>query len=148
MSFAPVLYSPHPPESYVIGSMPTCQVREIQKIEHWQGIWNLFWLSVPDIDTLPGSGVDWWRGYTPTAGVLGAVISDVLLDEVLYRRLVSQPRKFADWWCRQDPTIFTTYEVLGEKWAETVLTRAHEARDRNRIVEGHGKVIALNRKAA
>lgn len=148
MSFAPMLYSPLPLESYVIPSLPTCQVREIKQIEQWPGIWNLFWLSVPTIDTIPGSGTGWWKGYKPTPGVLGAVISDVMLDEPLYRRLISHPRKFADWWYRQDPSIFETYEVLGEGWAETVLQRAHEARDRRATGTEGANVLTFNRKVA
>lgn len=145
---APITYSPKPPNDYRVKTLPTCEVNEILKLDKsiGVGVWNFFWLVNPSIDTLPDSGKDWWKAYKPTQGLLTAVISDVMLDEVLYRRVVSQPHKFCDWWHRQDASIFDVDNVLPDGWSVTVLERAHEAKVRlsSPIAHRDGNVITLN----
>lgn len=150
--FAPIVYSPRKVEDYLIRSVPSCEVNEILKLEQWPAVWNLFWLSVPTVDTLPDSGINWWAHYQPAEGLLAAIIDDVLSEEPLYRRLMARPEKFLDFWCRTDISVYETYGVLGDAWAETVLTRGHEARDRlaGKVLGRQGNVVTakFGRRAA
>lgn len=88
---------------------------------------NYFWLLSPTLDTIPGSGSLWYKGYKPVKGLVDAVIADILLDEVLLRKASAQPHKFAAWWHRQDPSIYDVCNYLPAGWSITVLERAHEA---------------------
>lgn len=128
--FAPFCYSPVPLTSYELPGNAKCEAKEIQEFPQSQAIWNFFWLSCPDLDTLPGAGPNWAQHYKPRPCTLEAAIADVTLDEVLFRRVSSRPEKFAAWWCRQDYSIFDTYYLLGPRWPLTVLERAHTAIDR------------------
>lgn len=125
--FAPFIYSPLAISNYILPTATRCAAKEIQESPQSHAIWNLFWLSCPDVDTLPGAGPAWAQHYRPRPDVLAAVTADVTLDEVLFRRVMSRPEKFAAWWCRQDYSIFDTYYYLGPKWPVTVLERAHQA---------------------
>lgn len=147
---SPVIYSPRPAADYCIKTLPVCEVGEVLKLEQWPAIWNLFWLSVPTLDTLPDAGNAWWRGYQPQEGLLAAIIADATEDEALYRKLMARPSKFIEFWERQDHGIFDTHEILGDAWVETVTRRAHEADARffdpleRRGVTGRvGNVIAV-----
>jgi hypothetical protein len=111
----------------VIPSVPVCEVSEILKLPEAPAVWNLFWLSLPSLDTLPDSGASWWRGYQPQEGLLAAITADALEDEALYRKLMARPSKFLEFWERQDHSIFDTCEILGDGWVETVARRAREA---------------------
>lgn len=130
--FAPFIYPPLPITAYELPGEKRCGAREIQEHTKSAAIWNFFWLSCPEVDTLPGVGLYWPQHYKPRPDVLASVIADVALDEVLFRRVSSRPEKFTEWWCRQDYTIFDTYYYLGPKWPVTVLERAHEAITRMR----------------
>lgn len=125
--FAPFRYSPLPITSYQPTDSALWGPQEIRESPQASAIWNLFWLSCPEVDTLPGAGPLWPQHYLHRPDVLAAVIADVTLDEVLFRRVGSRPEKFAAWWCRQDYSVFDTYYYLGPKWPVTVLERAHLA---------------------
>lgn len=125
--FAPFRYSPLSITSYEPPNSEACGIQEIKKSPQNHAIWNLLWLSCPEVDTLAGAGPLWSQHYQPRPDVLVAITSDVTLDEVLFRRVISRPEKFAEWWHRQDYTIFDTWYYLGPRWPVTVLERAHEA---------------------
>lgn len=151
---SPVIYSPRPIGDYVISSVPVCEVREVLQIGPAEraAVWNLFWLSTPALDTLPGAGGTWWKGYTPQEGLLAAIIGDAIEDAALHHKLMARPSKFIEFWQRQDHSIFDTYEILGDSWVQTVLERAQEAERRfvDPVTERRGNVIrvAFPRKVA
>jgi hypothetical protein len=119
-------YSPRTIDDYCLPSLGgACEVGSIAKLKRHQAVWNLFWLSVPKIDNVPGAGVQWVQVYRPIADAAAAITTDVLLDEVLYRKLMMHPTSFAAWFEREDHTIYDAYDVLGERaWVDTVLQRA------------------------
>jgi len=132
-------YSPLQIENYRLPGMKTCEVRSIEEMPEPDkaAVWNLFWLSIPDIDTVPGSGKRWFKTYTPVAGATGAIVRDVLAgiradaleDPVMYYKVRLHPRRFIEWFEREDHTIYDSYYVLGgPKWVSTVLTRAERAK--------------------
>jgi hypothetical protein len=124
-------YSPLPIPEYNLVGAPQNEINTIMGGDRREAVWNLFWLSLPQLDTIPGSGNKWWERYQPTAGALRAVVMDVNQDEVLYRKLMLHPEAFLSWWEREDHSIFDAYDVLGGKrWAETVLRRAEETAQR------------------
>lgn len=127
-------YSPLPIDQYRVVSLPTCEVAIVQGHPKRDAIWNLFWLSVPALDHLPGTGRDWWKHYKPVHGALSAVIRDVLDDEVLFRKLLLHPSRFIEWFERDDHSVYECYEVIGTPWVDTVLVRAEEAATRRLIV--------------
>lgn len=120
-------YSPLPLQAYEPENPVGCDTSEIKKHPQSTAVWNLFWLSCPDVDTLPGASATWAQHYTPRPDVLAAVVADVTLDDTLFRQLSASPRDFAAWWCRQDCRTFDTYYYLGPKWPINVLERAHQA---------------------
>lgn len=122
-----VCYSPRPIEDYYISTLPTCEARIVREHERAPAIWNLFWMSTPTIDNVPGSGRDWWRSYSPQVGALAAVIIDVVGDEVLYRKLLMPPQDFMAWFERDDHTVYECHTLFGDPWHETVMSRADEA---------------------
>lgn len=94
-------------------------------------VWNLFWLSVPALDSLPifGKRPDWAKHYTPVEGALKAIVADAVDDdEVLRRKLQLHPQRFIEWFEREDHSIYDSYYALnGETWVSTVLARSKEA---------------------
>lgn len=125
---APLVYSPLPAEMYKAPTVDYCEVRSILQIEtHSAAVWNLFWLSTPSIDRMPGAGTTWFRHHQPDPKAAAAITADVLFDEPLLRKLCMHPSSFYEWFERQDHSIFDTYYVLGEGWIDTVLTRAAQA---------------------
>jgi hypothetical protein len=69
-------------------------------------IWNLYWLSEPQLDALPGAGMRWINRFRPQAGGLAAVIRDVNQDPLLARKLQEPPGQFLSWFETEDATIF------------------------------------------
>lgn len=127
-------YSPLPPEEYKLISLPRCEVGEIIKLggKESTAVWNLFWLSMPSLDPLPvyGKTARWALHYAPTPGAVGAITADAIADEALFRKLLLHPTRFAQFFEREDHSIYDTYEVLGDEWVETVLSRAAAAASR------------------
>lgn len=119
-------------KDYRLMGSQSCEVREIQKLERSLATWNFFWLSVPDIDKVPDTGENWWRHYKPAGAAFGAIVVDVIEDEVLYRKLLMHPAKFLDWFSRErDHTVYDSYDTFGERsWVNTVITRAEQAAER------------------
>lgn len=129
-------YAPLRRQMYELPDLPTCEVSEIGKLDFGSvPVWNLFWLSVPTIDTVPGSGHDWWRHYSPINDAAKCITADVLGDEVLHRKLMMHPVAFIAWFQREDLSIYDTCDVFGEaNWRETVLHRASTVVDRLRMM--------------
>ena len=91
-------YSPHPIESYFIqGLEGRCEAGVISKLPKPEAVWNLFWLSTPLIDNLPGAGSNWLNVYKPTTSGLAAIVSDIIFDKCLREQLLMHPTKFAAW---------------------------------------------------
>lgn len=125
-------YSTYPMKDYFIYNLGGhCEVGTMSRMPRGQSIWNLFWLSLPTLDTLPGAGPRWVQGYRALPSVGASIVSDVTLDEVLYRKLLMHPTSFVAWFEREDHTIYDVYNLLGEQqWVETVLQRARESAKR------------------
>lgn len=124
-------YSPKPIEDYIEVSEHLGSIRGIAE----QGMcscemWNLYWLSEPQLDGLLDKEKPWWESYQVNEALLVAVTRDVLEDYHLAQALSWSPSRFLDWFCREDPTIYDCYEVFGPGWVETVKRRAMEAAER------------------
>lgn len=133
----PYVYSPLEPSEYRITNLDRCEVSEILAMEPSVALatWNLFWMSTPAVDALPQSGANWWRVYKPVDQALFTMATDVLEDEVLFRKLLMHPRAFTAWFEREDHSIYDTFDLLGRAWADTVLMRANAAAMRMAIGE-------------
>ena len=83
------VYSPLPPTSYVIDALPRCETRTLMSVDLTPAAWNLNWLSNPGMDSLPGTGKDWWRVYKPLTGLARAVVADALNDDILHSKLLA-----------------------------------------------------------
>ena len=93
--------------------------------------WNLFWLSNPQLDKVPGSGNRWYQHYRPVAGMLTAVYRDITSDSTLRGKLSQHPLLFLEWYERQTHKTMDLYRSLaGPNWVQTVTARAQEASDR------------------
>lgn len=125
-------YSPRPLEDYHLMGVEPDFVDGLLRHDDWLPMWNLFWLSNPTLDSIPGSGKNWWRSYQTVTGGLQAVMDDVAEDDPLRENLLKQPKAFAAWFrAEKDPSIFDAYYVFGgDKWVENVLKRADEAAER------------------
>jgi len=137
-------YSPLPRHMYELQGAEDCDVRAIGRLERSTAIWNLYWMSVPALDLIPGSGADWWKVYSPAADVAATLASDVMDDEVFFRKLTMHPQSFGAWFEREDLTIFDAYPLMGcENWRTIVMARAQEAMERMRL--GGGSVLGKSR---
>jgi hypothetical protein len=127
-------YAPLKRQMYELEGLAQCEVSEIGKLEKGNAVWNLFWLSTPTIDSVPGSGLLWWKQYEPIPNAAMVITADVLGEEVLYRKLLMHPHAFMDWFSREDLSIYDSYSALGgDAWREVVLNRASTAVDRLRV---------------
>jgi hypothetical protein len=137
-------YSPLPRSMYELQGAEDCDVRAIGRLERAQATWNLYWLSAPALDLIPGSGEDWWKVYTPSADVAASLALDVAEDEVLYRKLMMHPQAFGAWFEREDLTQFSSYALMGcEQWRTIAMARACEAMERMRL--GGASVLGRTR---
>lgn len=122
-------YSPLPIDAYVIPSFASSEagfIRGLGAEPEAKAIWNLFWLSNPTIDTLPGAKEP-WRNHTPTPGSLSAVVLDVRQREDLEQFLLAHPVCFINWFDRQGYKAYDNYRRFGYDWVETVILRAEDA---------------------
>ena len=149
------VYSPRPIEDYFLLGLPDSEAELISKLtEAADAVWNLFWLTTPDIDLVPDAGKDWWRRYRPWRGGAAAVLADATQDEVMRRKLTMHPRHFVAWFEREDHSIYDCYDVYdGRQWVDTVLSRAEAAGDRlTRLpgfIKAEGNVLRVDfRRAA
>ena len=126
------IYSPLPIEAYFLpGLDDMCEAGTIAKLERSQSIWNLFWLSKPALDLLPGCKGRWSDHYRSTMGDAAAVVSDVMLDEVLHRKLLMHPTRFVAWFETTDSAVYSAYDAMGElAWRSVVMDRARLAAQR------------------
>jgi hypothetical protein len=121
-------YSPFPPDRYKLIGTRFDPVDACNSTEHPAACWNLIWLSLPDVDKVPDSGTDWWQHFKLPVGAMTAILSDACEDQLLRSKLVMPPKTFANWFAREDASIFDTYKLLGaDLWVQTVLRRAHES---------------------
>ena len=122
-------YSPAPIDDYFVPTLDRCEARGITRLDEItaKAVWNLFWLSNPCIDSMPLLGQHWWKEYRPTRGLAAAVTADVMDDEALFRKLLLPPHRFVDFFEREDPTTYHTYEILGDAWQPMVVDRAKQA---------------------
>lgn len=144
----PLVYSPLPASSYVIQGVEACEASWIMAQPLALPIWNLFWLSNPNIDNLPGAGKDWWKVYRPLKQSLSAVAGDVMSDEVLYRKLLMPVHRFAEWFERADHKVYLSYKVFGgDLWVSAVMSRAKE---HGLVLGTSGNIVYanFNKKAA
>lgn len=124
-------YSNFPMEAYKL-PIQRDEVDVIGMFEEAQRlpIWNLFWLSNPTIDAVPGSGSRWHRHYAPLPGLLVSVFQDVLDRSDLMGAVTSHPSQFMVWFCGQNAAEFRTYDIAGRvKWMDNVLERSQKAAD-------------------
>lgn len=97
-------------------------------LERAPSVWNLFWLSSPAIDAVPGSGSQWHLAYRPVPDAAASITADVMLEDVLHSKLLLHPLRFAAWFSNEDHSIYDAYDILGEdRWVTTVLRRAEES---------------------
>lgn len=131
---APFNYAPYPMDHYMLaGLQGECEVGAISKLDRAQAVFNLFWLSVPNIDVLPGCGKGWSCHYRQIEHAASTIVLDVSADEVLYRKLLMHPTRFAHWFEREDRdhSIYDIYGILGEDaWSATVINRARLSAER------------------
>jgi hypothetical protein len=156
MQIKPYRYSPLPIERYRITGLPTCEAHEVSRLPDKEStaVWNLFWLSVPALDVLTtcGTHADWYKNYFPVEGALKVITADAIADEALFLSLQLHPTRFTQFFAHEQHAIFDCYEVLGgDKWVETVLSRAAAAAVRmaSEVPElSRSNVYSFNRKKA
>lgn len=142
------VYSPLPIDAYRLPGLDSDEVTIIQKSDFKGSLWNLFWLSTPGIDTVPGAH-KWWDHYRPHRYALSAMIKDLHGDAALAEKLVAHPETFLAWFDRQDRSVYECYDELGgNTWVETVVSRAVIASSRHAVdtvatVETSGNVIRV-----
>lgn len=116
-------YSPYSIEQYMLpGLNKRCEAGAISDLKRSASVWNMFWLSTPGIDQVPGSGKGIYKLYMPTPNAAASITADVCLDDVLHAKLSMHPSRFVAWFEREDHSIYDVYEILGERqWVDTVL---------------------------
>ena len=122
-------YSPFDMLEYRITSLPECEITSIMSLPQEQAtaVWNLLWLSRPDLDALPehGSSPDWHKHYMPVPGTSRAITADAIADEAMLRKLQLHPTSFLAFFEREDHSVYDCYTALGgEAWVTTVTERA------------------------
>lgn len=133
-------YSPLPIEEYKITGLQVCEISAIMELpeDRRVAVWNLFWLSLPAVDSLPihGKTPKWFKHYNPTLGASTAICADAVGDEAMLQKLQLHPLRFLDFFERQDPWIYDCYGTLGgEAWVATVTDRAKMAAARLATLE-------------
>lgn len=147
-------YSPLPIESYFIPGAELCEFRQIALSEHALEIWNLMWLSLPSVDSLPGSSAKgYWRNYISSPEMVRAIVADAISDEKLYAMLSRPPATFHGWWCAEiDYTIYDTWNVAGPSWVEGVADRSDAAALRGLVsrpfIYTEDRTLRINLRAA
>lgn len=121
-------YSPLPMDAYRLEGVAHDELSAIVGAPYEREAWNLFWLSTPAIDSVPGTGPEWFRFYAPTQGLLARLIRDIGNDEGLRTRLGGHPLAFAEWFEDQPATDYLSSS--DPLWAQTVVARAKAASDR------------------
>lgn len=138
-------YSPKDISEYRLAGTSTDEVSVIMRLPEAASVWNAFWLSMPDLDHVPGSGRAWFKVYKPVVGMLAAVYKDVVSDEVFGRKVVMHPIEFSEWFDRQDLTRYESFRTMqGANWAQTVANRARLVTDR--LILNNPPVRVLNGK--
>lgn len=119
---------------YKISSLSACEVSTIMAQHEPRFVlplWNLFWLSIPEIDNLAAHAKSerWFLHYQAVENGLSCLIREVETDPVLEYKLSMHPTSFLEWFKREDHGIyeFAYAQLGGEKWVETVKRRAAEA---------------------
>lgn len=148
------VYSPLPIDSYslegvnndIVGAIKGL-TPELPGLPTPTAVWNLFWLSEPSLDHLPGSGPRWHQFYRVRPGSIVSVYKDVTDDHVLQRKLLMSPLSFTDWFARRNPVAYRC-NVVFPNWHSTVLSRANQALERrlqsHPVVEVRDNVLVVN----
>jgi hypothetical protein len=131
-------YSPKPIDAYILGRAKYCTARAVMNIESALGraaTWNLIWLSYPSFDALPEHGMservfDHFKMDVTDLTIIGTLTEDARQHEIMCRKLVLHPSRFADWFRREDHSAYQSYEELGDDWVTNVMTRAALAASR------------------
>lgn len=119
------LYSPAVAARYQVKSLMICEVSVILQDPYRHAVWNLFWLSCPQIDLCldaEDSG-----GYQPIPGLCANVIRDVKADVMLINALSKHPHDFLRWFEYEDHNSYWCHRDHGQQWVNTVIERAREA---------------------
>lgn len=126
-------YSPHPMEAYRVPVKEACAVTALKKMPYPAAIWNLLWLSVPELDALLRVDAStplpqgWHEPNFKVTSALRPVIADALEDEEMRGMLICHPDRFLAWFSKEDHTIFDCYDGIGPHWVDTVMDRAEQA---------------------
>lgn len=128
----PYVYSPKGIEAYFLPGLDLkCEAGAISTLIRSGAVWNLFWLSTPGIDQVPGAGNEIYKLYYPVKGAAASMTADVMLDDALYSKLCLHPSRFLAWFEAEDHSIYDCYDILGEQvWVDNVIRRATEAASR------------------
>ena len=133
-------YSPLPVEDYFVSTKCKPSIQVISELEIGDAIWNLLYLSNPDVDLIPENEAE----YVTNRALQDAIVTDVYEDEVLYRKLLMPIGRFIAWFQREDHTIYDAYNVGGEHWVSTVLKRAAAVAERQApVVSKRDNVIQV-----
>lgn len=119
------LYSPAVAARYRVKSLARCEVSVILETNYRHEVWNLFWLSCPQIDLcLDAEDVG---NYRPIPGLAGNVIRDVLADVQLINALTKHPHDFLRWFEYENHESYWCFKEHHGTWVDTVIRRAQEA---------------------
>ena len=123
------IYSPRPIQDFFCMELPDDEFRVIARARHFVAIWNLYWLSVPEIDCVPVVQRHQRAfHYVPCPTKYKAVILDAMDDEQLQSHLHRPPAEFLHWFqAERDYTIYECWDAFGPRWPEVVRFRAEQA---------------------
>ena len=132
-------YSPLPIQSYFLQGADHCVMRVIERQSMFsEATWNLYYLSMPSLDLVPGAGKNWYKVYKTDGLLVNNLLSYISLDANLHDHLLQHPAKFVAWFKR------SRYIDLDPKWAEVVIARAEEVALRlSRVVRQNGNLIEV-----
>lgn len=112
-----------------------------------QAIHNFMWLAVPEMDAM-NKAEDWVSAVNGMTREVADFVSDVVEDEVLFRKLLMHPKDFHTWWQDEDHSVYDFYDQHGMDVVNTISRRALEAAERigGYVVDRTDNVIKVNFK--
>jgi hypothetical protein len=129
-----MIYSPQDQSKYRLRAINPCEFSVIAESPFATATWNLYWMTNPTVDVLPsytGKGLP--PGFKVVADLTPTLMSDVISDTTLQRRLHLAPLQFLSWWNKVDHSVFDTYDLIGPSWPETVRQRAFSAAKQHHV---------------
>ena len=136
-------YAPHPLEAYFLAGVPKCPFRTMHDTGNIAA-WNLYWMSDPQVDMLPGM-TDWYGRFEVNTVLIRALVAGAGNDAVLQGHLLESPFNFHRWF-KTSHRACSLFRELGRGWAETVLIRSKEAAERTTdagVVSREGNIIGV-----